>query len=611
MHLFGNSLTTANRQTMNGASAADSAPVSKSDGAVSQLGKIPVGHTFRGEVMDVVNRTVTIRLENGQTLQASMQDNFQFNIGETISFQVKSNEGALIEIRPYTDPTQGLNSTMLKALAAANLPLNEKTAAMLMSLMQEQMPIDKASLQRMYKMILSNDLADPATLVQMTKHHIPITEENIVQFENYKNFQHQIAPQAQNLGAQTAQLLSQLASEGNSHTAQFHSQLLSMLAPDGEQAAALAEKIASEQNGAESISSEETSAQSLQQGGAGKALNQQTTQMLLEQDALEAKQAGANQLSQADGSANGQAPLSDERTSALGSETKAKALASAVELEQAQLQGNAREADALRGILSDNELRALSSELKSLPLTERQAQSLASGNMSLDELFYHLDQFQKDGYDLSSLLSKNEYQKLVRQQLGNRFLLSPEDVFSKEKVDNYYSRLREQTQVLEKMFEMTGKSESAAAKTNQGISDNVDFMNQLNQMFTYVQLPLKMSGESAHGDLYVFTNKKNLREKEGALSALLHLDMTTLGSMDIYVKMNQNNVSLRFQMEQQKIVDFISANIDTLIKKLERHGYAITTELLVSPNEPDFVKDFLEQDQPSSPMQRYSFDVRA
>lgn len=610
MQLFGNSLTTANRQPMAGASGSDAASTVKPDGAASPLGKIPVGHTFRGEVMDVVNRTVTIRLENGQTLQASMQDSFQFNIGETVSFQVKSNDGALIEIRPYTDPTQGLNSTMLKALTAANLPLNEKTTAMLMSLMQEQMPIDRASLQRMYKLILSNEMADPAALAQMTKHHIPTTEENIAQFENYKNFQHQISEQARSLGAQTAQLLSELVFEGNGQTAQFHGQLLSILAPDGDTAFLASQTPSLEQGAAESFSPEEAAVLSAKQEGADSMVNQELTDGLAKSAEDAAKQLQTTQG--ADGFINGQTSVIQETPITLNGEDNTNGQASllAGQLEQAQ-QGIEKEADALRQNLSDSELRALFAELKNLPFTESQAHSLETGAMSLDEFFYHLEQFQKDGYDLSSLLSKNEYHKLVGQQLGNRFLLKPEQVFSKESVDSYYSRLREQTQTLEKMFELTGKSESVAAKTNQSISDNVDFMNQLNQMFTYVQLPLKMTGESAHGDLYVFTNKKNLREKEGALSALLHLDLTALGSMDIYVKMNQNNVSLRFLMEGQQIVDFIGKNIDVLVQKLERQGYSIATELAVSQEQPDFVKDFLEQEQSAAPMQRYSFDVRA
>lgn len=656
MSLFGNSMTNVNSQTMGNSAISDFPYVSRQpDSAVSQLGKIPVGRTFQGEVMDVVNKTVTIRLDNGQTLQATMQEPIQFNIGEKVQFQVKSNDGALIEIRPYSDPAQGLNSTMLKALDAANLPLTDRTAAMLMSLMQEQMPIDKASLQRMYKMLLSNEMADPATLVQMTKNHIPITEENIAQFENYKNFQHQIAPQAQTLGNQTAELLSELFTEGNSHTAQFHGQLLAMLAPkEGEVFKGFAGEGEATLQGEQSVLEQKQAAlnpskegmpviEGQERGEAlqmGEGLAQELTETTLDEnlsnnaDALQTRegiaegesqlpvdrglQMSAEENAQASIQENAQAPIRENAQASIQENTQTfmreETGLSAAKTSEGGLpprEGSTPDVGALNQNLSERELQSLFASVRHLPFTQDQLQSLRMGTMNLNEFFYHLNQFQKEGFDLSFLLPKGEYHKLIKQQLGDRFLITPEEVFSREKVENYYSRLREQTQSLEKMFEMAGKSDSAAARTNQGISDNVDFMNQLNQMFTYVQLPLKMAGKSAHGDLYVFTNKKNLRQKEGALSALLHLDMTALGSMDIYVKMNQNHVSLRFQLEQEKIVEFLGQNMDVLVKNLKRHGYDTTTELLVAPKQPDFVKDFLEQEQPTAPMQRFSFDVRA
>ena len=43
------------------------------------------------------------------------------------------------------------------------------------------------------------------------------------------------------------------------------------------------------------------------------------------------------------------------------------------------------------------------------------------------------------------------------------------------------------------------------------LSDNIflhEFLNDLNQSFAFLQLPLKMSEQEAHGDLYVYTKKR-------------------------------------------------------------------------------------------------------
>ena len=47
-------------------------------------------------------------------------------------------------------------------------------------------------------------------------------------------------------------------------------------------------------------------------------------------------------------------------------------------------------------------------------------------------------------------------------------------------------------------------------------------------MYTYAQIPLKMSGQHASGELFVYTNKKALAQGEKDLTAFLHLDLVHL-----------------------------------------------------------------------------------
>ena len=180
-------------------------------------------------------------------------------------------------------------------------------------------------------------------------------------------------------------------------------------------------------------------------------------------------------------------------------------------------------------------------------------------------------------------------------------------------MERYYSRLKELTSTLGNMLEMVGKEITPAAKGLLGMADNIDFMNQLNQMFTYVQLPLKLSEQSAHGDLYVYTKKKELSEKNGKITAMLHLDMTNLGSMDIFAQLENNSVDLNFKMENEDALNLMKDNIDILIERLEKRGYVSNVQFDIDKIEDDFVDDFLEHEQLKHqiPMQRFSFDVKA
>ena len=68
-------------------------------------------------------------------------------------------------------------------------------------------------------------------------------------------------------------------------------------------------------------------------------------------------------------------------------------------------------------------------------------------------------------------------------------------------------------------------------------------------MYTYAQIPLKMSGQHASGELFVYTNKKALAQGEKDLTAFLHLDLDHLGSTDVSVRMRGREVSTRFYLD--------------------------------------------------------------
>ena len=160
------------------------------------------------------------------------------------------------------------------------------------------------------------------------------------------------------------------------------------------------------------------------------------------------------------------------------------------------------------------------------------------------------------------------------------------------------------------------KEDSAVMKSVTNLKENVEFMNQLNQMFTYVQLPLKMGKFNAHGDLYVYTNKRNLAKKDGQVSALLHLDMEHLGQMDVYVAMANQKVSTKFYLQDEETIDFLAAHIDKLDASLAKRGYQMHSELIQKEHpekETAVIEEILKENRNvmSTGVAAYSFDMKA
>ena len=137
-------------------------------------------------------------------------------------------------------------------------------------------------------------------------------------------------------------------------------------------------------------------------------------------------------------------------------------------------------------------------------------------------------------------------------------------------------------------------------------------MNQMNHLYTYVQLPLKMAGGQTTGDLYVYTNKRSLAERDGNVSALLHLDMENLGPVDVYIAMQQERVSTRFTVQDDDMLDFLNDNMHILNERLEKKGYSMHCEMSVREEaaKESPIAHILNGDRNNTVLAQYGFDVR-
>ena len=137
-------------------------------------------------------------------------------------------------------------------------------------------------------------------------------------------------------------------------------------------------------------------------------------------------------------------------------------------------------------------------------------------------------------------------------------------------------------------------------------------MNQINEAYTYVQIPLKMNGQNASGELYVYTNKKNMNDPDKELSAFLHLDLDNLGATDVSVKMLHKEVTTNFYLENDESFDLVKQFLPMLDEKLKSKGYNSKINVINESKHINFVDDFMKKDLPAGgQVHRYSFDMRA
>lgn len=553
---------------------------------VSTLEELSSGSVFEGTVSSVKNGKVTLALSDGQTITARLSGKVPLSQGTPMFFQVKSNDGATIEIKPYTGAGSGGNPILTNALTEGTVPVTERNLAMVDAMMKEQMPIDKQSLLNMARIANMNPGVDITTVVNMTKLGIPVSPEMAAQFENYMTDEHAILQEMD-------QAMNELADLAGSHdlttdqAVQMNQKILSILLP--EQTAA-----------GESVNTEGQ----IETGGQTMAEGQIVTggQITAEGQAI---QEGT------DGQALGDV-LSEQQFSSLG-----KLLQNIPSLvESTKLFPEAMEQDIFIDTLEDESV-AQNLMIEGAAWEAADGKTALDKNLTVSDFLRTVSQILSENngtasQNIQKLLGSDAYKSLLRNVMEQQWLIRPEELKQEKKISQLYEKLEQQMKQVEDALKEAGVTKNSFLDTATEVRGNIEFMNQLNQAYTYVQVPLKMSGQNANGELYVYTNKKNLRDPDAELSAFLHLDLEHLGSTDVSVKMQHRNVKTNFYMADDASYDLVEKYLPVLEQKLKDKGYQCTITMTKEEKKVSFGDDFLRKDMPQTgTLHRYSFDVRA
>lgn len=193
------------------------------------LAQMKPGTTFSGDIIDVRGSAIRILLGNDKTLDATSAESKNLNIGDHIRFNVNSNNGKTVVIKPLSVNNFNTN-VLLKALEAAEVPANDRNIEVVRAMMRNEMSIDKNSLSEMIRKVDGLKTDNPENIVAMERHGIPLTQENVDQFSAYKNYEHRIMAQAESVATDIPELLKNIISTGDEQKAtQLAEKLINIL----------------------------------------------------------------------------------------------------------------------------------------------------------------------------------------------------------------------------------------------------------------------------------------------------------------------------------------------------------------------------------------------
>lgn len=523
------------------------------------LRDLAAGDVFRGEIININNQNVEILLDGNEHINATMQQALGLNIGEKLLFQVKDNSDTQLVIRP-TANNEVSSELVNKSLLTAGLTINDKNIAIVKELIANGQPIDKQSIINMIKLssVYANESIDK--LIDMTKNGIEINRENLDMYDAYTTSSHYISENIMEIGDGILEVFEKLL-ESDVNFSDF-----------------------TENNVNIEDTAENTTANDITSGN-------------FNENSINPENLMGNTISS--DSFTKINTILEDLSNIFDADNDNKQISESINADKnniynkESIQEASKEStkDFLKMVDSSDTFKELSEVLKNI------------GENMPKEAFNNI---------IKSPVFKEKITKLLMDRLYlNPTKLSEDKKIVKNEVDKIYDKLNKLTEMIKNMPENV-KSENLSLAGDK-LSKNMNFMNELNNIEAYVQVPVKFSEGNKNGDLYVYNRRRNKKINDDTLTAFLHLQLDYLGATDINISLKKNSVTAKFTLDDETSRNLVEDNLGELAERLEKIGYNVTisTELSEKKSQEfNAILPITSNNENAVSIKRYIFDIR-
>lgn len=528
------------------------------------LRDLAAGDVFRGEIININNQNVEILLDGNEYINATMQQALELNIGEKLLFQVKDNSDTQLVIRPVANNEVSLE-LVNKSLLTAGLTINDKNIAIVKELIANGQPIDRQSIINMIKLssVYANESIDK--LIDMTKNGIEINRENLDMYDAYTTSSHHITENIMGIGDGILEVF---------------------------------EKILESDVSTENFIENNVSLENLTESNinAGNLENNVSLENFTESNINPENLMGNIISSDSFTKIN---TILEDLSNIFDADNDNKQISESINVDKnniynkESIQEAPKEStkDLLKMADSSDTFKELSEVLKNI------------GKNMPKEAFNNI---------IKSPVFKEKITKLLMDRLYlNPAKLSEDKKIVKNEVDKIYDKLNKLSEMIKNMPENV-KSENLSLAGDK-LSKNMNFMNELNNIEAYVQVPVKFSEGNKNGDLYVYNRRRNKKINDDTLTAFLHLQLDYLGATDINISLKKNSVTAKFTLDDEISRNLVEDNLGELAERLEKIGYNVTisTELSEKKSQEfNAILPITSNNENAISIKRYIFDIR-
>lgn len=646
------------RGNVPGNASAPSVQKSGQFGVVKAATSLQLGDVIKGEISDLTGNEITLTLENNTMIRGQISDSSLLSIGQTAAFKLDGLSPAGVILSPVSGYTENELTLINKALQEAGLPASEHNQAAVKALMDNLMPINREAIQQLMQQAFDMKSTDMGTLALMKRLMMPVTPDSLEQFGNYRQGIHTLTEQLNNFAGELPVLLQALSENGSaSLVADFAKQCLQIAQPlftetwDGLTVSSLSEQ--DKETLLTLLSQTELPEQILKAASDGTLSVQDALKLV--KDAIAAQKAVAEQQSSEESENVSEDPNIPTDAKASSTETENTgisklfhSLQDTVSHSLSDTLGKFRagqstsvteentdnetllrslseltETDAsarglVRSVLSEDARSSFAALLSKLPVSPSFLAQILSGNASIQETMHVLRNVisLSDPSLLKEVLRSDEFASLFAKSLENNWSITPDHLSQKEQPGMFLEQIQSQMHSLEQLIgsSLSGSDSRQFEQNAHDIQSNIQFMKELNETFTYLQLPIKLPSQTAGSELYVYTQKEKRQANPEKMRVLLHLDLEHLGKLEIRLDKDHQNIAANFRLDDEFSVELLRKNAALLTQNLADMGYQTNIQVTKQEEAPVSMDDFLNtriKTNATEEMKRFSFDIRA
>lgn len=230
--------------------------------------------------------------------------------------------------------------------------------------------------------------------------------------------------------------------------------------------------------------------------------------------------------------------------------------------------------------------------------------------------------FEESEPEQRKVMAESEpFKKLVHNAIKKNMFIKPDIIREsdnpKEEIGKLYEKVKVQLERLSESVKdavakgMLNEKQSSTLLNNiKTTNQNLNFMNELNHMASYIQIPVKFTGQEAAGELYVYNRNVKKTVEEG-ISAFLHFDLENLGVTDIRINLKDKGLRIGFELGDVVSVKLVEKHIDELLSRLKEKGYSVNCSVEhKDKTDNNSLEKIFEQDKKQVSIKRYTLDIR-